>query len=310
MSPSRALSEPVFWFYVAVGLSLLVVAGLVLAVLRWGLGKDVGQAWRAYRGWLFMVPLLLVVFFLGRQAVIGFVSLLAVLAFHEFARATGLEQDRLMSGAGYVGIAALGGACLLDCYSVFMTLPVFVTALMVAVPIVRDRAQGQLRLLALAVFGFIYFGWMFGHLALLASSADAYSYLGYLLLAVELNDVAGFICGRVLGRHALRPNISPNKTWEGTFGAVVVALVLPWLVRFTLPHWDAWDCVVVGLIVGIGGQVGDLAVSVIKRDLGIKDMGSLIPGHGGVLDRIDSLVYVAPLFFHYVRCRHGLNGAT
>ena len=65
--------------------------------------------------------------------------------------------------------------------------------------------------------------------------------------------------------------------------------------------------ILAGLIVGIGGQLGDLVVSVIKRDLGIKDMGAMIPGHGGVLDRIDSMIYVAPLFFHYVRYRHGLG---
>ena len=80
-----------------------------------------------------------------------------------------------------------------------------------------------------------------------------------------------------------------------------------WGMSSTFPHFGARDCLAVGLLVGVGGQLGDLVVSVIKRDVGVKDMGAVVPGHGGVLDRIDSLVYVAPLFFHYVRFRFGLH---
>jgi phosphatidate cytidylyltransferase len=123
---------------------------------------------------------------------------------------------------------------------------------------------------------------------------------------VELNDVAAFVCGKLLGRHQLRSNISPKKTWEGALGALTVSLALPWALWFTFPHFRPVDLVGVGLIVGIGGQLGDLAISVIKRDLGIKDMGASIPGHGGILDRIDSVIYVAPLFFHYTRYFHDL----
>ena len=81
---------------------------------------------------------------------------------------------------------------------------------------------------------------------------------------------------------------------------------IPWLLRFTFPHFGAWDCILIGLTVGIGGQLGDLAISTIKRDIGVKDMGALIPGHGGILDRIDSLIFVAPLFFHITRWHHGI----
>jgi phosphatidate cytidylyltransferase len=147
---------------------------------------------------------------------------------------------------------------------------------------------------------------MFGHLAFLANSPHAYSYLGYLVLAVELNDIAAYVFGKLFGRHRLRDNISPKKTWEGAAGALAVSLALPWILLPTFPHFGYVDCLLAGLIVGIGGQLGDLVVSVIKRDLGLKDMGALIPGHGGVLDRIDSLIYVAPMFFHYVRYCHDL----
>ena len=83
-----------------------------------------------------------------------------------------------------------------------------------------------------------------------------------------------------------------------SLGALAVAMILPWLLRFSLPSFGPWQLILSGLIVGIGGQLGDLSVSVIKRDIGTKDMAATIPGHGGILDRIDSLAYTAPLFMH------------
>ena len=95
---------------------------------------------------------------------------------------------------------------------------------------------------------------------------------------MELNDVAAFTCGKLFGRHPLRSNISPKKTWEGSLGALAVSLALPWLMRFSFPHFSAAELVLTGLIVGIAGQLGDLSISVIKRDLGIKDMGAVLGG--------------------------------
>ena len=315
MSPTRALHSPVFLFYLATAAGLLIVGGLILAVLKWGLRVNIGHAWRAYCSWLFMVPLLMLGLFLGRETAVVFVTIVAVFGFREFARATGLSRDPIITGTVYLGIVATGGVCWMSnpsnghpgWYGLFMALPVFVIAAILVIPVVRNRGQGQLQLLALAVVGFVYFGWMFGHVAFLANSAWAYSYLGYLVMAVALNDVAAYTFGKWFGRHPLRSNISPKKTWEGAVGGLVVSLVLPWVLLPTFPHFEKWDCLLVGLIVGIGGQSGDLVVSVFKRDLRIKDMGALIPGHGGIVDRIDGLIYVAPLFFHYIRYFHGLS---
>ena len=314
MTPSAALHSPVFQFYAAVSFAILVVAGLILATLRWGLHKNVERAWNSYCGWLVMVPVLLGVIFLGRIPSIVFFTAVGIFGFKEFARATGLYRDWYMTGAVYVAIIVTGCTSLpTDArqgvpgwYGMFMAWPVFAIAGILLIPILRNRVQGQLQAIALSIVGFIYFGWMFGHLAFLANAKYAYAYLLFVLFAVEINDVAAFTFGKLFGRHPLRSNISPNKTCEGAIGALAVSLVLPWLVHFTLPHFKSRDLILAGLIVGIGGQLGDLAISVIKRDLGIKDMGAVIPGHGGILDRIDSLIYVAPLFLHMVRYFHDL----
>ena len=264
-----------------------------------------------------MTALVLGFVFAGRVAVIVGVTLLAVGGFKEFARATGLYQDWWMTGAGYAGIIATGVTSLVGhphgeepgtgWYGLFVALPVFVIAVILLIPIVRNRVHGQLQRMSLTIVGFIYIGWMFGHLGFLANAVNAYGYLLYVVFATELNDVAAFTFGKLFGRHQFRSEISPKKTWEGAIGALAVSLALPWALRFSFPHFGPWQLILTGLIVGIGGQLGDLSISVIKRDVGIKDMGASIAGHGGILDRIDSLIYVAPLFFHMAGYCYGLR---
>ncbi len=309
-----ALQSDIYLSYaMAVG-GLLMFAGSILGILTLA-GKNVKSVWKTYQGWLVMIPLVLGTILLGREAVIIGVALLALNGFKEFAKATGLYEDWWMTGAVYVAIAALGVATWVTdprlgtqgWYGFFMALPVFVIGLILLIPILRNRTEGQQQVIALAIVGFINFGWMISHLGFLANTDNAYGYLLYLVFAVPLNDIAAFTFGKLFGKRKLREPISPNKTIAGALGAIAVSLTMPWLLWFSFPHFDPLLLVMTGLIVGIGGQFGDLVISYIKRDIGIKDMGTLIQGHGGVLDRIDSMIFVAPLFLHMVRWFHGLG---
>jgi phosphatidate cytidylyltransferase len=309
MSPSAALASEIFGTYVKIAIALLGGAGVLLVILTYGFNRQIGGVWRTYVGWLFMVPIVLAVVFAGRVPTIVGITLLALFGFKEFARATGLYRDWWMTGAVNVGIMAVAASSLVDdpllnrpgWYGLFMTLPVYIVSLILMIPVIRNRAKGQLQHVALAILGFIYLGWMFSHVGFLANSPHAYGYLLFLVLAVEGSDVAAFLAGKLFGRRKLRPEISPNKTWGGSLGALTVSMALPWLMWFSFPHFGVLQLVLTGVIVGIGGQLGDLTISMIKRDVGVKDMGALIPGHGGLLDRIDSLIFVGPLFFHMVR---------
>lgn len=312
MSPSGALQSQVFTNYVAIVVTLLVVAGAILAILQWGFRRDVRSILTTYRSWIVMATLALGSVFAGRVPLIVFFAILAIFAFKEFARATGLYRDWWLTSVVYLGIIAGAAICVMNdpfsggpgWYGMYMTLPVYVIAVILIIPIVRNRVEGQLQAIALALVGFVYIGWMFGHLGLLADSSYAYGYVLFLLFAVEITDVSAFVFGRLFGRHKLRSNISPNKTWGGAIGALGVAMALPWLLRFSFPHFGTPQLILTGLIIGVGGQLGDLSISVIKRDLGVKDMGAAIHGHGGVLDRVDSLIYTAPLFFHMAHYFH------
>jgi phosphatidate cytidylyltransferase len=311
MGFADAWNSPIYRTYLAVMAGVLLVSGGVLAWLTYGLKKDLRGVWATYRSWLVMVPVVAAAILLGRVPTIVFFILLSIFGFKEFARATGLYRDWWMTGAVYLAIIGTGITAIVNnpntgrpgWYGLFMALPVFAMSLLLMIPIIRNRTHGQLQQLALSILGYVYVGWMFLHLAHLANGPWAYGYLLYLLVAVELNDVAAFTFGKLLGkggRHPLRSNISPKKTWEGALGALALSMVLPWIMWFSFPHFRPTQLLLTGLIVGIGGQLGDLSISVIKRDIGIKDTGALIPGHGGVLDRIDSLIYTAPLFLHMV----------
>jgi phosphatidate cytidylyltransferase len=310
MSPALALDSWAFWCYTSLGLGLLVVGGIVLLLARRRWGSQLDHAWAAYRGWLLIVPVLLLVYFLGEVACLLTLGIIALLAYEEFARASGLSMYRELA---IVGDCAIIGTIFLFFqpislawkYDVFMMMPLIVMLVVAAMPVVLQRTAGQLQAVSLATLGYLYFGWTLCHLGFLTTSSRGYGYLGWLITAVAVNDVAAYCCGKLFGRYRLCPAVSPNKTWEGFLGGLLVSFVVPGLLWFTVPYFTPLDCLALGLIVGLGGTIGDLVISVFKRDRGLKDLGYVIPGHGGMVDRLDSLLFVAPLVVQYVRLRHG-----
>ncbi len=121
----------------------------------------------------------------------------------------------------------------------------------------------------------------------------------FIVFITEMNDVFQFTWGKLLGRFKVIPKVSPNKTWEGLIGGVITSIVVGYFLRFLTPFTEIEILITCG-IVAISGFVGDVVVSAIKRDIGLKDTGEAIPGHGGILDRIDSLAVTGPVFFHIV----------
>jgi phosphatidate cytidylyltransferase len=193
-----AINSPVFLRYLLIVGGLLLFAGVVLGSLRLA-GRNVASPLRTYRGWLIMIPIVLGTLFLGREATILGVTLLAAVGFKEFARATGLYEDWWMTGIVYLAIFALGAVSLVPdprlgspgWYGFFMASPVFVIALILLVPIVRNRSRGELQKVALAILGFIYFGWMFMHLGFLANTGNAYGYLLFLVFSASASSGSG-----------------------------------------------------------------------------------------------------------------------
>lgn len=149
--------------------------------------------------------------------------------------------------------------------------------------------------------GVLYVGWLMGHFLSLRLLPQGREWVLLALFGTFLNDTAAYTVGRLVGSRKLAPRISPGKTWEGALGALVLStLGVPLLAQaFTLPvHWSF---PLLGLALSLAAQAGDLAESLLKRMAGVKEVSALVPGHGGLLDRMDSLVFVGPLVYYYVR---------
>jgi len=121
----------------------------------------------------------------------------------------------------------------------------------------------------------------------------------FIVFMTEINDVFQFTWGKILGRHKIIPKISPNKTWEGFIGGILTTTLLGYYLRFLTP-FSPTEALIISFIIGCSGFIGDIVVSAVKRDIGLKDTGKMIPGHGGLLDRIDSLSVTSVIFFHIV----------
>ncbi|MFC1940109.1 phosphatidate cytidylyltransferase [Chloroflexota bacterium] len=159
---------------------------------------------------------------------------------------------------------------------------------------------------AWTIAGILYIGWLLGYLVALRdldTNRTWQSWVFLALFATFASDTAALFTGRAIGRHRLAPRISPGKTWEGTVGGVVAAIIVSLL--FTLPtpflltlSWQ--QAVLLGLLASIFGQLGDLVESLLKRSMGVKDSSKLVPGHGGFLDRMDSVVFAGVVVYYYV----------
>ncbi len=254
--------------------------------------------------WLVLVPLMLTPVLLGAAWTIAAMGVLSLLCYREYARATGLFRQRDVSVIVVLGILATTYAVADHWYGFFVALPSLTLAILAAGTILRDEPKGYIQRVALGVFGYLLFGVCLGHFSYFANDENYRPTMILIAAGVQMNDVFAFCCGKALGRHKLAPNTSPGKTIEGAAGALVLTTTLVAVMGHFVFRGTALDSPLLlaglGLLVSIGGVLGDLTLSSIKRDLGIKDMGATIPGHGGVLDRFNSLLLVAPATFHYI----------
>jgi phosphatidate cytidylyltransferase len=169
----------------------------------------------------------------------------------------------------------------------------------------------------LSAAGTIHWGLMttvfcISHLAYLFCLPAALNPLGggaglvlFLVILTQLNDVAQYVWGKTTGRHKIIPKVSPNKTWEGFLGGVVTTMALSAVLAPVLTPLSFKMALFAGFVIPTMGFIGDVVISAIKRDIGVKDTGQLLPGHGGMLDRVDSLTYTSPIFFHWFSYFYG-----
>jgi phosphatidate cytidylyltransferase len=172
----------------------------------------------------------------------------------------------------------------------------------------RDRAPTRT---AHAVTGCLYGGLGLGPIAALRVGPEGLQWVISALVITWANDTCAYFAGRLFGRHKLHPGVSPNKTWEGFAGGAVGSVAGMFIARaVAFPALTTIDCLALGLLGAVLGPLGDLCESLLKRAHGVKDSGTLIPGHGGLLDRVDALLFNAPAVYLYVVAVRGLLGGS
>ena len=288
----------IFLLFFTYGLGIILASFIMI---KRKMRAEMKTLWTKYLSWFVIAPALLIPLMLGRFWFITGILVLSFLCFREFTLAVGLWRDRWFCNLGYTTIFVIFLAVYFDNYPLFTATPFFGALAVLCIPILRGEFENMIQKTSLTIEGFLYLGWFFAHIAYLANMQFGLSHALFLIFMVELNDVAAFTGGKLFGKHKLSLKISPNKTWEGTIFSIVTIILLTFVFRFALPEFASWQLLLIGLIISIGGTFGDLTISFIKRDLHIKDMGKLIPGHGGILDRFDSLIFVSPVFFHFIR---------
>jgi phosphatidate cytidylyltransferase len=312
--PRQALDDPVTRGVLLGVATMLLLAPPVMLLLFRLRRVDTAlrtELWKRYASWLVLSPLMGVPVLLGAAWTMAATGLLSLMCYREYARATKLFTEKVINAIVVLGIFAITFAVIDHWYGLFVALvPLTVIAIATA-GILPDRPRGYIHRVALGTLGFLLFGSCLGHLGYMANDAGYRPILATLLLCVEMNDVFAYICGRTLGRRPLAPNTSPGKTVAGALGAFTLTTALfafmgHYLFRNTTLDHPA-HLIAMGVIISVGGQLGDLMLSSIKRDLGVKDLGVVIPGHGGLLDRFDSLILVAPAFYHYVGYQLGFG---
>lgn len=289
---------------------VLILASLITFVLiRVKPNQDYTELVQRIQSWWLMVLLFTIAIVVHRKISILFFAFLSFLALKEYF--TLIPTQRAHRRAlfwAYLSIPIQFYWIYIGWYGMFIIfIPVYMFLFIPIVLILIGENKGFLRSVGSVHWGMMMMVFGLSHvsylLALTPSSATDPGGTGlilYLVVLTQGNDVAQYLWGKWLGRHKVIPKVSPNKTWEGLIGGVLTTvglayLLAPWITPLTPLH-----TLLTGLIIGIGGFIGDVNISALKRDLGVKDSGNTIPGHGGVLDRVDSLTFTAPMFFHFM----------
>jgi phosphatidate cytidylyltransferase len=289
-------------------LILGTIAALILPRMQPGKWADLGPRMRS---WWIMAVLVGGALALGWQATAVLFALISFLALKEYLTlAPTRKEDRLIVLLAYLSVFVNYGLIFAetlfdDSYQIYLVfIPVYGFLIAAAAMAWIGRTEGYLATVGIVHWGMVVCVYNIGYIAFLMRVPDAEAPAGgaglvfFLIFITQLNDVAQYCWGKAFGRTKITPTVSPNKTWEGAIGGWLTAAAVFYFLAPYFTPLSPLHAAIMGVIVPMAGFFGDITMSAVKRDLGVKDTSRLIPGHGGVLDRLDSLTFAAPIYFH------------
>lgn len=288
---------------IGVILGLLLLATLVVRVFF----RTSTELKDRVQSWWIIVLAFVVGAMLHTTVAMFFFALISYLALKEyFTLIPTRRTDRRIIFYAYLSIVIQYWFAGIQWYGMFIIwIPVYLFLLLPFRQVLIGDTKGFLEHTSRVQWGLMMFVFGLSHIAYMMTlpvlnghDVGGKELVLYVVLLTELNDILQYLWGKTLGKHKIIPKVSPNKTVEGFLGAFFTLSLLGVAFSFLTPF--TWmQALFAGMLISSAGFIGDVVISMVKRDIGVKDSGNLLPGHGGILDRIDSLTYTAPLFFHY-----------
>ncbi|WP_372369095.1 phosphatidate cytidylyltransferase [Candidatus Uabimicrobium sp. HlEnr_7] len=288
---------------------LLLLSTLITILLqKFHPQKNYDELKMRIHSWWVMASVFALAMTLNKNISLWFMAFVSFLAFKEYLSIIPTRSvDRRVIFWAYTAIPVQTYWIMMNWYDMFIIfIPVYMFLWLAAKMVLIGETNGFLKAVGTLQWGLMITVFTIGHMAYMLvfplefnPVAGGGGLVLYLVILTQLNDIAQFIWGKSFGRSKIIPSVSPNKTWAGFLGGVATTITLAWLLAPYLTFFNTKNSIVAGAIIAFSGFLGDLTMSAVKRDLGIKDTSQLVPGHGGILDRLDSLTYTAPLFFHF-----------
>lgn len=288
---------------------LIVASGIVWLITKLKPQNNNKELIQRTKSWWVMLGIFTIALLANRTVSLFFLGFISFLALKEFFSIINTRRvDRRVLFWAYLAVPLQFYWASIEWFGMFIVfIPVFMFLFIPFRLLLSQQTEGFLKSVGTIQWGLMITVFALSHMAYLLVLPDKNNIqmtgaclLIFLVFLTQFNDVAQFTCGKLFGKHKIMPMVSPKKTWEGFLGGVTITTLLALLLYHYLTPFSLITATLAGLIIGITGFIGDVTISAVKRDLAIKDTSALIPGHGGILDRVDSLTFTAPLFFHFV----------
>ena len=288
---------------------LIVASALIFGLKRANPDKDYKELTQRTNSWWVMITIFAIAVVVDRVTAIVFLGFVSFLALKEyFSLIPTRRTDRRVIFWAYVAVPLQYYWVYQYWYGMFIIfIPVWAFLVRPLRMLTIGNTEGVLRAAGTLHWGLMITVFSLSHAAYLLSlpridnpETGSVGLLLFLVILTQFNDVAQYVWGKTLGGRKIIPRVSPGKTWAGFLGGVVTTSVAGYFLAPYLTPLAGWHQAAAGALIATAGFIGDVTISAIKRDLGVKDFSSFIPGHGGILDRVDSLTFSAPVFFHAV----------
>lgn len=297
-------------FHVMVVVMILLVVGTSIRLFLAFKNRKKGTSYRELRqrtqSWWWMIVILFLSLSVGKTLTLILFAFISFLALKEFFSIVPTRMaDRRVIFWAYLSIPIQYYLVAISWYAFFLVfIPIYLFLFLSIRMVMIGETKGFITSVGIIHWAVMLTVFCFSHLGYLLQIPELNKDAGnigmviFIIFMTEFNDVCQYIFGKTLGKNKIVPKVSPNKTWEGFLGGVVMTTIIASVLGPYLTPLNTWQSLFLGLVIAFAGFMGDVVLSSIKRDLEIKDTGTLIPGHGGMLDRMDSLFFTAPLFFH------------